>query len=576
MKTRYPSTISRRVALFFAVSIFVSGIIFAVVQFVLSLHQMEKLETESLSSLKDLSEINYQLQVNAIFPFAVELLNTLVDKSSIQICEKLRENPGKIIEDIPGLYEIATKPIMLGDALVGYFTLVDASGKIIFSYYKDKYQGKNAIDFEKGELVTSNKVESIFSQNRYMESFSRIIAGNRFKKNYFLVSKKIQDSDYFLLGFVNLVKSINPIYENYTEQEAKIISSLDRNIESEFNRTWIIAFSIFLGVIIFLSAIFAFVGLFLAKLVTKPIVELRDGVAAISNGDFDAKVKESGTVETIHLARNFNQLGEKLKKYIQNLKEETARHASVKSELKIARTIQKSLLPKLTNDFKREEFVLSTFFQPAKEVSGDFYDFFYIDEAKENLVLVLGDISGKGVPAALFMAVIKTTIRNFCQNFNLLSPGKLLSKVNTEICSNNSEDMFATIFLSYYEMKTGILSFANAGHHDSILIKASDKKLTQFGANDESLVGAFAEIEYKTSMLQLQRGDSIICYTDGVTDSTSPDGQIFGEDKLIGIVQDNLDKLGSEVIGIISSEVVEFQKNNLFDDITLLSLQRKG
>lgn len=573
MKTSYPSTISRRVALFFAVSIFASGIIFASVQFIMSLKQLDKLESKADQALIQLSDINYRLQIKAICPFAREFLFAFAKENAILLGNKIKENPGKELKDIPTLYSLATEAISLDGVLVGYLTLVDSSGKIIFSYNKEKYEGRNVRDFG-NEKSFAGILEKDLKQTSYIGTFYKIIKGEERGKHYFIVSVEVSGSNYFLLGFADLAKAIKPIYDNYFKEELAIISSLDEDIKSEFNRTWVITFCLFLGIIIALSSVFALIGLFLAKLITKPIVELRDGVSAISNGNFDANVKESGTIETIHLAKTFNQLGDNLKKYMQNLKEETARHESVKSELRIARTIQKSLLPTLTKNFIRDEFHLSTFFQPAREVSGDFYDFFYIDEAQENLVLVLGDISGKGVPAALFMAVIKTTIRNFCQNFNLLTPGKLLSKVNTEICSNNSEDMYATIFLMYYELKTGILSFANAGHHDSILIKSLDRKIVQFGANDESLVGAFVSMEYKTNMLQLQRGDSIICYTDGVTDSTSPDSEIFGENKLIRIVEDNIAKPGDEMIRIISSEVLEFQKNNLFDDITLLSLQR--
>jgi sigma-B regulation protein RsbU (phosphoserine phosphatase) len=395
------------------------------------------------------------------------------------------------------------------------------------------------------------------------------------KKVYYVVSVDIPEfPEYKLLGFVDLAKAVDPIFKNYTDQQKEVIDSLDIELKSEFNRTWTIGIIIFFIVIVVLSTAFAAVGVFLAKFVTKPIVELRDAVSAISQGDFDVQVKESGTVETIHLARTFNNLGERLKKYMKNLKDETAKLESVKSELRIACKIQKSLLPVLTKDFIRSEFQLNVFFHPSKEVGGDFYDFFYIDDQRERLVLVLGDVSGKGVPAALFVGVIKTTLRNFCRNFNDLEPGEILKRVNSDIYSNNPEGMFATIFLMYYDLKNGSLVFANAGHHASILIDSSGKGIHEFGENDDSILGIFGDSEYKTDKIELKKSDRIICFTDGLTDAVSAEGEHFGISRLINIIKNNIDKSSEEIIKIASSEALEFQNNNLFDDITLLALTK--
>jgi len=576
MKTRYPSKISTRVAIFFAASIFLLGVIFAVIEFLISTDQLNKLDNKAYSSLIELSNVNYQLQLKAITPFARDLLKTLAERYSLQIEDKLKSYKALPINEIPGIYELSTAEINPDGNHVGYFTLVDKSGKIIFSHNREKYEGKNVRDFKSGEFFTGN--QDSFSGNFYTDEF---LTKSEFDvkktvKDYYVVSERIPNHDYFLLGFVDIEKAIKPIFTNYSNEQKKIIESLDDSLKEDFNKTWLLGGGIFLGIIVFLSVVFACIGFFFAKFITKPIVKLKDAVFAFSFGDFDVQVKEAGTVETIHLARSFNHLGDKLKKYMQSLKEETIRLEAVQSELRIAHKIQMSLLPDLSRDFRRDHFFVSKFFKPAKEVGGDFYDFFYIDEAKENLAMIIGDISGKGVPAALFMGVIKTTLRNYCMNFNLLSPGKILTKVNAEIHENNQEGMFATIFLMYYDIQTGVLSFANAGHHSSILISSADNTISEFGAFDLPLLGIFNNSEYETGTIQLQKSDSIICYTDGLTDSTSPEDLLFGEERLMNLIRNNLDKRADEIIEIVSIEAIDFQKNNLFDDITILSLARNS
>ncbi|HBM16207.1 MAG TPA: hypothetical protein DD381_07710 [Lentisphaeria bacterium] len=576
MKTRYPSKLSTRVAISFAASIFLSGVIFCVIQFTVSLAQLNNLEKKAYVSLNELSDVNYDLQLKAIAPFARDLLKSLAERYSIQITEKLQKFKAVPIREIPGIYELSTADIKPDGNHVGYFTLVDKTGKIIFSHNKEKYEGKNVRDFQGSEFFDTSSVffgkgnleDKILTKSEYEIESTR--------KDYYIVSEKIPDTDYILLGFVDMKKAIRPIFANYTNEQKKVIDSLDRNLTDEFNKSWLLGFGMFFGVIAVLSAVFACSGFLLAKYISKPIVKLRDVVLAFSYGDFDAHVKEEGTVETVHLARSFNHLGNKLKKYMQSLKDETRRLEAVQSELRIARKIQMSLLPDLSKDFRRDNFFISKVFKPAREVGGDFYDFFYIDDSRETLAVILGDISGKGVPAALLMGVIKTTLRNFCINFNLLLPGKVLSKVNADLFSNNKENMFASVFLMYYDIRTGVLSFANAGHHSSIFIHASEKRMSYFGAFDQPVLGIFNDSEYETGTLQLQKTDSVICYTDGLTDSTSPEGLRFGEKRLVNLVDNNITKRADEIIQIISKEAIDFQKDNLFDDLTMLSLIRNS
>jgi len=243
----------------------------------------------------------------------------------------------------------------------------------------------------------------------------------------------------------------------------------------------------------------------------------------------------------------------------------------IDSELKIARTIQESLLPRVFPPFPdRKEFELTAINIPAKEVAGDFFDFFFTK--KDCLVLVIADVSGKGVSAGLFMAVTRTLLKTICQED--ITPSQAMSKANRIISIDNDSCMFTTLFLAFYESASGCLTYANAGHNPPYIVSPNGniRKLNSLG---NMALGIDETHQYKQGSDLLEIGDILTLYTDGVTEATSPQNQLYGEKRFEEILKagrkEKLEYLQTQ----IENDLLEFQDFNRFDDITYLMLRRK-
>jgi sigma-B regulation protein RsbU (phosphoserine phosphatase) len=216
---------------------------------------------------------------------------------------------------------------------------------------------------------------------------------------------------------------------------------------------------------------------------------------------------------------------------IQNLRQEkaveSAKHV-IEGELKAAREIQMGILPKIFPPFpKRTEFDLHAVIKPAREVGGDFYDFFFVDE--DRLCFVIGDVSGKGVPASLFMAVTKTLIK--ARALNGAPPDQILGGVNGELSQDNGSAMFVTVFCAILNTRTGEVVYANGGHNPPYVI-APGGTVAALSTEPDPIVGAFGGITYRREELQLRPGDGIFLYTDGVSEAMDKSTGFFSTSRL--------------------------------------------
>jgi sigma-B regulation protein RsbU (phosphoserine phosphatase) len=243
----------------------------------------------------------------------------------------------------------------------------------------------------------------------------------------------------------------------------------------------------------------------------------------------------------------------------------------MEEELAIGRELQKSILPSTFPAFpEHKEFDLYAMMVPAREVSGDFYDFFLIDE--ENLALIMGDVSDKGVPAALFMMVSRTIIRSIAKQRK--SPSQVMTEANDILCEGNDTGMFITACLAYYHFPTGRLTYSNGGHNPPLLFDENNacKELTR---KHGPALGAMPGLVYKEDDETLEPRQILVLYTDGVTEAVSPNDEIFGVDRFINLVHscNNLDL--AQMIKHIDKRLREFQKGYQFDDTTVLVLKRE-
>ncbi len=240
------------------------------------------------------------------------------------------------------------------------------------------------------------------------------------------------------------------------------------------------------------------------------------------------------------------------------------------TELALATRIQANYLPKVFPPFPdRNEFDLCASMTPAREVGGDLYDFFLIDE--DHLCLVIGDVSGKGVPASLFMMVAATLIHHVAKHE--LSPARILTEVNEEICTRNPEEMFVTVWLGVLEISTGILTAASAGHEYPAVRQPGGS----FGLLKDRhgfVLGGMEGARYREYTLQLESGSMIFVYTDGVPEATDAAEEMFGTERMINALNLAPDAAPQEILRTVREQVDAFVgKAEQFDDLTMLCLE---
>ena len=282
----------------------------------------------------------------------------------------------------------------------------------------------------------------------------------------------------------------------------------------------------------------------------------------------------------IHTGDELENLGEVMAEMEKSLTEHekemtriTAEKERISTELNMAARIQASMLPHSFPPFPdRKEFDLYASMDPAKEVGGDFYDFFLIDN--DHLCLVMADVSGKGVPAALFMMISKVILQS-CAMLGR-SAGEILTKMNEAICSNNQTEMFVTAWVGILEISTGKLTAANAGHEYPV-IKRADENFELFKDRHGFVIGGIAGMEYKEYELQLNSGDKLFLYTDGVPEATDENMELFGTGRMLSALNEAKDCTPEQILKNMRRAVDGFVKDaEQFDDLTMLCLEYKG
>ena len=315
--------------------------------------------------------------------------------------------------------------------------------------------------------------------------------------------------------------------------------------------------------------------LLISKFINKPVEKLTNEVIELGNGNLDKQIKINSKDEIGTLAKAFNKMTIDLKNSIEKIALESAEKERIGTELSIASQIQNSMLPCIFPAFPdREEFDIYGLMLPAKEVGGDFYDFFLVDQ--NTLAIVIADVSGKGVPAALFMVIAKTLIKNNAQIGK--NPKEVFETVNNLLAENNTADMFVTAFLAYLDLITGKLVYVNAGHNPPLYCPLHETCEVQ-GAQKLPGKNGFvlAAIKNKTYILHeitMQPGDKLFLYTDGITEANDDKYELFGDERLIETVNKYIDLPLQDIAASIKQEIDDFVKDvEQADDITMLILK---
>lgn len=275
------------------------------------------------------------------------------------------------------------------------------------------------------------------------------------------------------------------------------------------------------------------------------------------------------------LHRSLIQMEKSSHRFFVNMLLATREKERMGAELSVAKQIQEDMLPTIFPPFpERSEFDIYATMVPAREVGGDFYDFFFVDE--DHLALVMADVSGKGIPAALFMVIAKTLIKNRAQMDANLSPAAILQEVNEQLCEGNEAEQFVTVWLAVLEISTGKGLAANAGHeHPAIRRAGGTFELAVYPHSPA--VAAMEGMRFKEHAFQLFPGDTLYVYTDGVAEATNADDQLFGTDRMLKALNREPDASPEKLLSNVRHAMDEFVLEAAqFDDITMLSLKYFG
>ena len=327
--------------------------------------------------------------------------------------------------------------------------------------------------------------------------------------------------------------------------------------EAMFMRDASLYTSIFMQVLIF-AALFVFIYILIKRVIINNLKKINDTLAQITKGDLNARVDVRSNEEFASLSDDINSTVSTLKRYIA----EAA--ARIDKELEYAKQIQLSALP--TNFPNGDDYSIYAQMIAAKEVGGDFYDFYKLSDT--TVAFLAADVSGKGIPAAMFMMTAKTIIKDLAESG--MAVNDIFTKANEKLCENNEADMFVTAWMGILDLNTGNVKFANAGHNPPLL-KRADGSFEYLKTRAGFVLAGMEGVRYRVGELTLNPGDRLFLYTDGVPEATNVENKLYGEDRLLAFVNQNASMDATELLPALKANIDEFVgEAPQFDDITML------
>ena len=308
---------------------------------------------------------------------------------------------------------------------------------------------------------------------------------------------------------------------------------------------------------------------FISGRIAQPILQLTKGVKTVSAGDLDYNLEVKTGDEIEELATAYNRMTADLKTYIINLKKTTAEKERIESELQVANKIQSSMLPRTFPPYPEiKNLDLFAMMEPAREVGGDFYDFFPL--GNNRFCFSIGDVSGKGIPAALFMVITRTILKN--QTLQGNPPAEIFNQANNLLCSDNVEDMFVTVFMGILDTEVGEIEYVCAGHNPPLISrKGGDYEFLDVKRN--LVLGGMEGFSYQSQKVKLEPGDLLYLYTDGVNEAMNETGELFGDDRMFAAINNTKGETVRSVIEQVCQSVGRFVKETpASDDLTMLAL----
>ncbi len=384
-------------------------------------------------------------------------------------------------------------------------------------------------------------------------------------KNIKVAGIKLDDEEVIEGGIFTAEVYGEPCYCLYKTAEGYFIIAAMPKSEAALSRNVSVGVTTVMQVIIFAS-LFVLVFFLVKHLVVDNIYKVNDSLSAIAEGKLDTVVDVRSHEEFNALSDDINATVDTLKHYISDAK------ARIDAELAFAKAVQHSALPSVFPPYpNRKEFDLFASMHTAKEVGGDFYDFYFADD--KTLAFLVADVSGKGIPAAMFMMTAKTLIKNFAESG--MKPEEVFRLANEKLCEGNEAEMFVTAWMGFLDTETGKVTYVNAGHNPP-LIKRSGK-YEYLRSRTGFILAGMEGMRYKSGEFFLEPGDGIYLYTDGVTEAVNTENVLYGEERLLSVLNKNADESVSTVCEKVKADVDSFAgETPQFDDITMLCLNYNG
>ena len=386
----------------------------------------------------------------------------------------------------------------------------------------------------------------------------------------YVVGSPIQNVDWAVLSIVPKALADQPA-EAMLKQFNAIHSEATETFGSGMSKA-VVTILVLIAAAIIIAVTAAII---LSKRIVKPLEAITNRVQSLGGDDLRFKMEdEYRTHDEIEvLAESFSMLSGKTLEYISEVERVTAEKERIGAELSLATRIQADMLPNIYPAFpERPEFDIYASMDPAKEVGGDFYNFFLVDD--DHLCVFIADVSGKGVPAALFMMASMIILSNNAQMGK--SPAQILQDTNAAICANNREEMFVTVWLGILEISTGRLTAANAGH-EYPAIKNPDGVFELLKDKHGFVIGGMNGMRYKEYEIQLEPGSKLFVYTDGVPEATNGEKELFGTDRMLKALNDTPDADPQQTLHNVRAAVDGFVCDaEQFDDLTMVCVEYKG
>ena len=483
-------------------------------------------------------------------------------------------------------------PVMVKGELVGVVgidIILESVDDVLESASQEA--GSVLIINEKGQIILSSDLSGLFPYSKESGAQSLTELGipaltafveQALSEQTGLCSIMLNGKDYYVVGAPMPAVGwavVTAVEKDLTEQPEKLLLAeydrINEEASAKFKDGSAKTNLTTIAVIALVFLIGSGAALLAVRKMVKPIEEMTRDIAnsGMTGKPFAMKDSYRTNDEIELLAESFDDLSKKVRNYISQLTQITAEKERINTELSVATKIQAAMMPHIFPPYpERSEIDIYASMDPAKEVGGDFYDFFLVDD--DHLCMVMADVSGKGVPAALFMMASKIILQSVAMLGG--SPAEILTKTNQAICSNNQEEMFITVWVGILEISTGRLTAANAGHEYPAL-KQPDGSFELIKDKHGLVIGAMDGVKYKEYEWQLKPGTKLFVYTDGVPEAMDAANTLFGTERMIAALNEVSDGSTKDILKQVRSAVDQFVDGaEQFDDLTMLCMEYKG